>query len=273
MALSLVNTSWADGVTLTASALRSEFNNIYNNPSSLVNPFGLGTVGAPAVQIGQSDTGFWSAGTGTELDAAIAGVNYMSIQSGGTFTMANYDTGATGPVLILYHDSASPADDDIAGSLQFRAKDDGASTRIVGQIFVEHDDVTASTQDSTMFFSVMNAVNAGDVNTVASLSSLGVWTDASAADGKTYIGNIDDAIGTVKKLTTLGVYHGRGVSPDKVANAEKHYSSTAEEFFAVTGLGNDPAKGHPGIAPKDVAWLAVKMALELDERLSVLEAA
>jgi hypothetical protein len=58
-----------------------------------------------------------------------------------------------------------------------------------------------------------------------------------------------------------------------MALAERHFSPTAEEFYDVFGLGTHPSKtAHPGIAAKDVGWLAIQMGLELDVRLAALEA-
>ena len=123
-----------------------------------------------------------------------------------------------------------------------------------------------------MSFTVMNAVNAGDAATVASLSSLGAWTDACAAAGKEFEGDIDNVLTKLRSLS-FGIYHGRHVPHEKLASAERHYSSTAEDFYEVFKLGTDPARTKaPGIAPKDVAWLAVKAVLELEDRVALLEA-
>lgn len=196
----------------------------------------------------------------------------LSPASNVSLTLTGADAGVNGPSLSLVHTSASPANADNAGLIEFNAKDGGGTQRIVGRITVEHTDITAASQDSRILFSVMNAVNAGDINTIAELTSLGVWTDASAAASKKYIGDVDGVLDKLKKLKTLGVYVGANVAGPKLATAERHYSPTAEEFFATFGLGNNPEKGTPGIAPKDVAWLAIKAALEIDARVTALEA-
>lgn len=183
------------------------------------------------------------------------------------------EAGAVGTVIELYHNSASPADNDSVGIIHFAAEDDGSVKRLIGKIQCVFDDVTATTMDSSYVFSTQSNVNAGDANTNATLSSIGVWTDASAARGKEYFSDMSDVIDKMRQIKTLGVYRAKDMPKEKHAAAEIHYSATAEDFFDIFKLGNDPAKGNPGIAPKDVAWLAVKMALELDDRVKTLEAA
>jgi hypothetical protein len=80
VALSLVNTHWADGIILTGAALRSEFNNIYNNPMSLISPatgdFAMGGNKITGLSLGSlaaaslSATG--NAGTGVYFSTAAA---------------------------------------------------------------------------------------------------------------------------------------------------------------------------------------------------------
>jgi hypothetical protein len=291
MALSRV-TDWSDGQVLTSSALEAEFDNIYNNGRSLINPMtgdldfngndisgvSLGSVSAPSISFtGDSNTGIYSSGADS-IDLAVGGVQGFRVFLSSSRTLASLtstEAGSSGPVLQLYHNSASPADSDVTGLIDFFANDDGATQRIIASIRTVFEDVTSTTMDSSFQFLVMNAVNAGNAATVATLSSLGAWTDASAAAGKEYIGDVvGSMIDKAKQLTTLGIYRGKGTPAEKHATAEVHYSPTAEEFYEVFGLGIHPSRAqHPGIAPKDVAWLAVKMALELDARLAALEAA
>ena len=235
----------------------------------------LGSVSAPTISFtGDTNTGIYSS-TADSVDMAVGGVRGFAVGLTAGVTVAEIrstDPGATGATLKIIHESASPADNDNAALIQFHAKDDIGTTRVIGEIIGVFQDVTSTTMDSGMTFKVMNNVNAGNAATSASLSSLGVWTDASSARGKVYIGDIDGALDKAKALKTLGVYRGKNAPVHKHATAEQHYSPTAEEFYDVFGLGIHPSlSSYPGIAPKDVAWLAVKMALELDERLRALE--
>jgi len=130
-------------------------------------------------------------------------------------------------------------------------------------------DATTASQDSTFQFCVMNNANAAGCNTTATLSSLGVWTDASTERMKHYEGDVPPGVLTrLKGLKTLGVYRGKDIPQHKVAAAERHYSPTAEEFWQTFGLGKENSGG---IAPKDVSWLAVKAVLELEARVAAIE--
>src|SRR5262249_11179034 len=134
------------------------------------------------------------------------------------------------------------------GAIAFLAYDASSTARTAGLIQGWYLDGTTASQDSEMRFCVMNNVNAGNCNTVGTLSQLGVWTDASTQEIKEYEGDLKgSAIGNLKKLSTLGVYRGKNIPPGKVKNAERHYSPTAEEFFTVFELGK---AGSGGIAPK-----------------------
>ncbi len=197
-------------------------------------------------------------------------LNYVTGTRTG-LTIRAPDEGASGPVVILLHDSTSPANNDVTATIQFQANS-GGLTWAVGQIYCTRTDVNTSTMDSTMNFEVQSNASSANVNVSASLSSLGVWTDASAEEIKHYEGDMESVLEKLKEISTLGVYRGKNTPEAKIPTAERHYSPTAEEFWSVFGLGRDPANGTPGIAPKDVAWLGVKATLELEEKVAALEA-
>lgn len=187
-----------------------------------------------------------------------------------TITVTGVDTGTDGGYLVLYHDSASPANGDNCGVIQFDAKDASNTRRIIGQLYAVQDDITTGSQDSSLQFAVQNAVNAGNVNTIASLSSLGVWTNAVChADLKEYVGDVSDVTAKMRELKTLGKYRRSNLSVSKQATAETHYGPTVDEFYATFAIGSNPVKW--GYAAADVAWLAVKIGLELDARLTSIE--
>jgi hypothetical protein len=284
MALSRL-TNWTDGDILTSAALEAEFDNIYNNALTLISPLtgnlaaggniitgiGAGSAASPSLQVRETDTGVYSSGAGI-LDFTVGAVRRMGIDETdpGFFDIFGLSAGANGPVLRLFHNSASPANNDNGGVIQFNNKDAGGTSRAIGSIAVLHEDITAASQDSAIHFGVQNAVNAGDLNTTATLSSLGVWTDASGAEGKEFFGDVLDILGKMRALT-VGVYRGRNIPPEKQATAERHFSSTAEDFYAVFGLGRNPGRGAPGIASKDVAFLGMRGLLELDDKVTALD--
>jgi len=177
-------------------------------------------------------------------------------------------SGAVGPTMTFNHASTTPAASDITASIFFSANDSSIISRTIGAIQMVWEDTNAASMDSQMQFSVQSNVSAGNTNTTATLSSLGVWTDASTAKNKEYEGDVHDVLARLKQLKTLGVYRGKNVPQDKLAAAERHYSPTAEEFWQVFRLGKENSGG---IAPKDVSWLAVKAIMELEARVAQLE--
>jgi hypothetical protein len=110
VALSLVNTHWADGIILTGAALRSEFNNIYNNPMSLISPatgdFAMGGNKITGLSLGSlaatslSATG--NAGTGVYFSGASA----VDIATNGV-RVANFGTVASGVNYLTFSPSAT----------------------------------------------------------------------------------------------------------------------------------------------------------------------
>lgn len=188
---------------------------------------------------------------------------------------------SNGVSIYIIQDSSSPAANDKTGTFYFLADDNGGTQRVVARIAVQQDDVTSTTLDSSMLFSTQSAVNAGDWNTTATLTSLGVWTDASAEEGKTFEGVIPDVLDRLKSLR-VEQYRSRHVSGAKVANAERHCSPSAEGFWDAFALGVDPRQVHEdqdgnkfkkaGIAPKDLAGVALLGLKELLARVEALEA-
>ena len=119
--------------------------------------------------------------------------------------------------------------------------------------------------DSEWQFWTMDAANLSNANTVARLSSLGVWTDASSATGKVYRRDwrwrAGSALETIR-LLDIGVYGGRGGD-----GGEEHVSPTAENWRDVTGLCGP----RTGLAAKDLAGLALMGVKQLYGRIESLE--
>ena len=80
-----------------------------------------------------------NAGTGTELD------------------VLNTNAGATGAVINLEQQSASAANDDVAGRIQFTADDGSSVSRVIGKMDISWTDVTTGTATSDFAFFLMNS--------------------------------------------------------------------------------------------------------------------
>ena len=180
------------------------------------------------------------------------------------------DNGCT---LNLRQDSASPANNDEIARIHGYGKDSGGTYRNTHRVDLRFDDVTATSMDSSMRFSVMSNVNGGGTDTVATLTSAGVWTDASDEDAKEYLGTLQEHLGgsVLDQLADLntGVYTQKDLPPGKTG--ETHAGPTAQQWFELFSLGRDPALFEPGIGAKDLASVALAAVQELVERNAALE--
>ena len=222
------------------------------------------------------------AGSGNiRIETAIAGTDSVN---GGNLNIENSTGDAVGPTLTMYHNSSTPADNDVPARINILGKDSGGTQRLLFQINPQFDDVTSTTMDTTLFISLMNNVNAGDANTTASLSSVGVWTDAASfAELKQPERQLTTA-SVLRKLRSLDVYRFRTIGrPDNI-DEERHISPTADDFYLAFKAGKDPRvnndEGKPqyGIAARDLAGVALMAIQELikendklKERLDALE--
>jgi hypothetical protein len=199
------------------------------------------------------------------------------------------NTGACGPYFRIFNDKACPVDGDDVGVIFFMGNDFGGTKNVVVQVIGEHVDVTDCTQDSRMLFRTQ-CNSAADTNTVANLSAAGVWTDASAAENKSYEGTSMEVWGgadgriITDKIATLhvGRYHSVHHTSLTRPIMERHISPTAEDFYDVFGVGRDPRATTPqeglpdkppvaGLAAKDVASVALLAIQELAVRIDALE--
>ena len=91
----------------------------------------------------------------TQLDskAALAGATFT-----GDVTLTNTDGGSSAsPIIVLDRQSASPADSDYLGRVQFKGKDDGGSNETYAQISGKIIDASAGSEDGAIEFSVKKA--------------------------------------------------------------------------------------------------------------------
>ena len=178
--------------------------------------------------------------------------------------------------------SSSPADGDLPWQIDVTSKDSAGSLVNYAQIAVFSSDLNSSARSSYMRFVVYNGGSAY----LPSLSSTGVWTDASGEAGKEYEGTRQEVWpdGILSKIKNLRVskYHGANHPKNKPIN-ETHVSPTAEDFWDALEIGEDPRAevknkdnekiNSPGIAAKDLAGVALVAVQELLERVEALEAA
>ena len=180
-----------------------------------------------------------------------------------------------------YMESSSPADNDFAGGYYAMYKDSGGSKVQVGSTGWFVTDVTAGTIDSYFYCRVYSNNSA----VAGTLSTSGVWTDASAAANKEYYGTRQEVWpdGVLPKLKTLRVSKYKQADlPDDKPVTETHVSPTAEDFWDAFQIGQDPrrevlnAEGeqtlNPSIAPKDLSGVALVAVQELLDRLEAAEA-
>ena len=199
--------------------------------------------------------------------------------NGGQLNINSTEGGNVGVIVTFQNNSATPADNDLTSRIAGLANDSGGTSRLTHHLDFRFTDVTSTEMDSEMRFGTMLAVNAAGANTIATLTNAGVWTDASAAASKEYEGfrGIDLwGMSVVNKLKTLNVgrYHPARVTGPKLAKATRHISPTAEDLYDNFGIGEDPRNPNhaPGIAPKDLAGIALMAIQELIGRVEILEA-
>ena len=132
------------------------------------------------------------------------------------FTIQNTADDATGPILTLESDRATPADNDVAGTIQFKASDDAGAQTTIATIQALITDVTNSTEDGSITF---NTYKAGSDTTITTIDASGltvnsgdlaVTSGAGSTIGNMTIanGSITDSSGTIsfgdENLTTTG---------------------------------------------------------------------
>ena len=219
---------------------------------------------------------------------------YLDVDSGSTSINTVFrSTNATTDCirLMIISNSASPADNDDTHALNIKADDSAGASKYVARIGVRTLDVTAGTLNSEFRFTTAN--NSTDENTIATLSTAGVWTDSSDAAFKTYEGTAHSLYGgtdgkvITDKLKTLNVgrYYTKDTPANKIAKAERHISPTAQDFYnafgtgtELSGLGGEITKSdgtketqNATLSPKDMAGVGLMAIKELIARIETLE--
>ena len=140
-------------------------------------------------------------GTHTTLNTSVTSTTTATENN---FVITSTDAGATAsPDLKLWRDSASPADNDIIGTIIFTGNDSGGTATDYGQIYTTITDVTNTTEDSRMVFRTMSNGTLGDRLTLTSTGTL-------SASGQ-IIGNVTgDITGNADTATALETARTRG---------------------------------------------------------------
>jgi hypothetical protein len=204
-----------------------------------------------------------------------------SVSQGTKIKLEDTNAGADSAVFEFNKNSSSPADNDFLGEIEFRGNNSTPSEYRYGRIFCKSTDVTAGTENSEMSFNVFS----NGASKVGTLSTLGVWTDESGAKGKAYEGAPKEVWqgGVLDRIRNLFVsrYHHAHI-PEWKEILERHISPSAEDFYDLFGAGTDPRKIRknqkgqdivpvPGIAPKDLAGVALIGIQELIDEVDVMK--
>ena len=104
--------------------------------------------------------------TSSELSIA-TNVSITTADNTDTLSLISTDADANaGPVLRLFRNSASPADDDVAGSIVFSGEDDAGNETDYASIKVITEDVTNTTEDGRLSFNIIDGGSAKEVMSI-----------------------------------------------------------------------------------------------------------
>ena len=108
--------------------------------------------------------------TGDKIASNLAIATNVSITTADntdTLSLISTDADANaGPILRLFRNSASPADDDVAGSIVFSGEDDGGNETDYASIKVITEDVTNGTEDGRLSFNIIDGGSAKEVMSI-----------------------------------------------------------------------------------------------------------
>ena len=114
--------------------------------------------------LGQSGTAFSDLylASGALIDFAAGDMTLT--HSAGILTLSNTAAGATGPILELYQNSASPAINDVPGTINFYGRDSAANKDLYASIRTVITDATSTAESGKLVFSVRTVgVNADEL--------------------------------------------------------------------------------------------------------------
>jgi|TARA_Y100000033_G_scaffold45041_1_gene48050 hypothetical protein len=132
-------------------------------------------------------TGF-QVGDGT----ATAQLHTFKSTTGDDVIIENTEAGASeGPNVVFYRNSASPAANDVLGTLEFRGEDDAGDAQSYAEITAGIVDPTNSSEDGRIDF---NTTTAGSLSTVVRLQEGRIGINESAPVGPIHATNVDTQI-------------------------------------------------------------------------------
>lgn len=180
------------------------------------------------------NTGIFSS-TGLAVIGAISGTtgSFSSTITGALLTLTSTDAGAgTGPSLVLYRDSASPAANDVCGQLQFDAEDSLGNRDAMGAITMRLDDPTSGSEDTSLEF---RAMVAGSLTELLTLDAAGTTAAISLATPFVVGQNAGSAAAPTLRTgnTTTGLYG--SVSLEFAVSGVNKASLSSAGNFQTTG--------------------------------------
>lgn len=119
------------------------------------------------------------AGNFQMLNPSAADENFNLNATGGVLTdslaLESIDAGAgIAPSLVLHRNSASPADADLIGSVDFDGEDDGSVKTTYARVHALIDDVTGGTEDGSLLLSTLKAATLTEAVRVTNLGEVGI---------------------------------------------------------------------------------------------------
>ena len=170
----------------------------------------LGKEGAGVVQVGDSSLN----PTNMNLGKFIVSRDDAASPAGPTMSLVDGDDDANaGPILKLYRNTASPADNDSLGAISFNGEDSVGGERGYGRIRGISDDVTSGSNSGSLEFRLMSGGSQvevmqlnSDANTSAKMTLMGVSQTGAVVSGAStannaYLNLLTVAHGTHKAIT------------------------------------------------------------------------
>ena len=234
--------------------------------------------------------------TNLVVNPQVAGTGHFVINEGtiggnpanaGTLNLNSTDAAFSGPIMVVHHNTASPADNDEPFRIYVRGPSCGGGNpcHVTHAIHFKRCDVSDGSTDTSFQFDIANN-SPGAANTAATLTNAGVWTDASAAKDKEFEGDATTVWGSrvIDKLSTLNVGRYHAVNLPTCKTPLHHVSPTAEDLWEMFGVGTNPYTLNrsskcdgvldlptPGIAAKDLAGLGLMAVQELTLEINTIK--
>ena len=206
------------------------------NGNITLTPNGTGNVvlGGPKVQIGPDTVNPSGITTGK---VTISRDSTDETTDGPTLMLVDGDDDSSpGPVIKLYRNTASPADNDVIGQLLFSGEDSSGGERTYGSISARTLDVTSGTRDSEIL--LKSTKDGSDITTLTLHRGAVKFNDAytfPTSDGSNGQVLTTDGSGTLSFTTVSG---GGSGAVSAVANGSNNRIATFSSTDALNGEAN-----------------------------------